>query len=218
MPQTSIFDVWRTKGLQKKFQKPISRLKSDWFCLQGYYCLPNTKWFLCGFLMDHKSFGSEVSQFSLPLFSRELNMHLNYADRLPDNRGIIDIKGKKPVVVAEEFIALVEPYITEVIKRDSLEYFISRITETNAFRNTRIAYDYALALILNGQYEDAVLHLEKIASCDWSNRVVPEEADSASELVNMLQTAPQEAVNTVKKYYEVNTSNLSKYLSSQLSA
>ena len=118
MSQPSIFEIWRVKRLEKKFKKPILRIKPDWFCLEGYYCLPNTKWFLCGFKMQHKPYGTEVILFSLPLFARKLNMHLNYFDPLDGNTRKIDVKRKKSMALAEEFIGIVEPYVNEALKRD----------------------------------------------------------------------------------------------------
>lgn len=214
MPQTTIFEVWRTKGIRRKLMQPVLKLKPEWFCLDGYFCIPGTKFFLCGFIMDHKPRATEINMFIQPLFGNEIGMNLGYADMLQGDNGIVVIKGRKPTIVADEFIAKVSPYIDEVMMRDSLDYFVKRIEKDTLYRNSRIRYHYGLALALQEKYEAAAMHLEEVATSEWEKRVVPEEAESASNLVSLLNSDPKSAFILIQKYIETNKAKLAGYLES----
>jgi len=212
MPITSVFDVWRTKGLNKKIMKPVLKLQPDWFCLDGYYCLPGTDLFLCGFLMDHKPYGSEISVFSIPLFSREINLHLSYTDTIRSRDSIINRKGKTPTQIANEFIEIVNPLIGLARAKDSMDNYFETVESNELYRNTRIAYDYSLGLVLARRFEEAAKSFNQIASCEWENRVVPEEANSASHLFSLLEANAELAVQEVEMYLESNRRSLSEFL------
>ena len=193
---------------------PVLKLKPEWFCLDGYFCIPDSNFFLCGFVMDHKPSATEVRMFTQPMFANELSMNLSSADRLEGEHGFVNIKGVKPFIVAEKFIDKTSRYICEVMRRDSLGYFVKRIEKDALYRNSRIGYDYGLALVLMEKYKAARNCLEEVAASEWERRVVPGEAESASRLVSLLSSNPKDAFDLVQRYMEANKSNLTKYLKS----
>ena len=187
MPQTSIIDVLRTKGLDRKIMKPVLEAHPDWSCFDGYFCLPNPEMFLCGFLLEHKSYGSVPQLFASPLFKRELRLNLNYSDEIGRNEGPIQVKKRSGSEIAREFLDRVSPLISEVKKRDSLSWFTEYVERDELHRNTRVAYDYAIGLILQERYSEARRYLNQVALCEWAQRVVPEEVGAAEEFLSLLK-------------------------------
>ncbi len=210
MPVTSIFEVWYVKAIRWKFLKPILKRKPDWYEIDGYFCVPGAEHFLRGFIMDHKPSGTVISMFLQPLFANELSLKLSYSDYLPRGDREIDIK-RKSSIVAEDFISKVSPYIGEIVQKDSLQYFVERIEKDTLYRNTRIAYDYGLALVLLERYEEAQKYLSEVANSEWEKRVVPEEAQSAQQLVDLMSQDHKSARDLVEEYMERNKRSVKEF-------
>lgn len=212
MPVTSIFETLQVKGIQRKVLKPILRLKPEWIFIDGYFCFPEAELFLCGFLLDHKPSGSEINIHIQPLFRNELRFNLSYAEKIRGVAGTIERKGKSGKDIAEEFVRKTKPLIDRAKERDSLKEFVDYIEESRIYRNSRVCFDYGLALILQERYEEAEKYLSEVAESEWTIKCVPQEAKSASCLVKVLKANPKEAGGIVHSYLLANKKLLDKKL------
>lgn len=204
MAKTSLFDVARVKLIRKKLKGSIKKLHPEWHDIDGYFCFPSPKYFAVGFLLDHKPYASEINLFAVPLFSKVVGFNLSYADIIRGEEGRIDIRGKNATSIAQEFSSKVSHLKNEVMAKDDLNWFVKKLEENNALRNTRLKYDYGLALILLNRFQEAEAVLNEVSNCEWEKRVVPEEAENADMLSKILSSDPKAAFNEVKEYLERN--------------
>ena len=163
--------------------------------------------------MEHKPYGSEINVFSTPLFSNELDFNLNYADTKRSPEDVIDRTGKTPTQIANEFLLKVKPIINQAEEKDSIQYFLTRIEEDQLFENTRIGFDYALALVLEERFEEARKHLITVANCEWEKRVVPEEAKCAKDLATLIDSNPESAVDVINDFLQANRQQIVQFKS-----
>ncbi len=163
--------------------------------------------------MDHKPYGSEINVFSVPLFSNALDFNLSYADTKRSPEDVIDRTGKTPTQIANAFLRKVTPIISEAKEKDSIQYFLTRIEEDELFENTRIGFDYALALVLQARFEEAQTHLITVANSEWEKRVVPEEANCAKDLATLIDSDPESAVDVIHGFLQTNKTQITQFKS-----
>ena len=194
--------AWPANSPSDKLCQSVLQLRPDWICLDNYFCLPPASLFLCGFTPVQKSWGGEINIFAVPLFANELKFNLNYADNLPSIDDAVVTKGRSTTDIASDFVSKTEALVDQARNMDSLGYFLRRIEKDALFRNTRIAFDYGLALVLARRFEEAAHHLSNVGDCEWENRVVPEEAKCARSLAAKVRTSPETALETVQGFLQ----------------
>ncbi len=208
MARTTLPESLRTRGLNRRLMKGVLRYRQSWRCASGYFYLPDTRYFAVGFVADHRPSGGVLFQFALPLYVQEFQCHLSYAEPLPKRAGEFNARGKSADAMGREFVAQTEPYIEQVRQRDSLPAFASFIESLDALRNPRIRYAYGLTLIMLERPGEAAEHLRVVAGSDWMKRVVPSEAESASSLVEDMESGSGTALETLNQWRDHNRAEL----------
>ena len=93
MPTTTLLESLWPRGVNRRLKKGVLRYQQSWRCASGYFYLPDTEYFVVGFVANHKPSGGELLQNALPLFVQDFRCHLSFAERLPYSDGEFDESG-----------------------------------------------------------------------------------------------------------------------------
>ena len=178
---------------KRKFASVVLKELPNLVYLDGYFMETPISHVACGFAYERPPSGTYIWKFVFPLYYRGNKLGLTFSDRLPPPQGYISGSRWNDTELATEFIRRIEPRREEVRDLGTLDGFKRYLERSGTLRSPFARRGYALTLIMLGETEKAMHHLEILSGVTGLERGDPnfhsENQDVLRCLSNSLESA-----------------------------